>query len=73
DARGMGEQREVLDRIDRDFSRFTTWTVTSLSLMMDRIGVRYTSYVDFWIPYQRRRTGEASTSVTPLDKDQLDP
>nr|GFA02934.1 hypothetical protein [Tanacetum cinerariifolium] len=36
----MGEQREVLDSMDHDFSRFTTWTVTSLSLMMDRSRVR---------------------------------
>nr|GEV57959.1 hypothetical protein [Tanacetum cinerariifolium] len=36
----LGEQREVLDSMARDFSRFTTWTVTSLSLMMDHAGVR---------------------------------
>ncbi|GJU69283.1 hypothetical protein Tco_1255542 [Tanacetum coccineum] len=28
-------QREVLDIMAQDFSQFTTWTVTSLSLMMD--------------------------------------
>ncbi|GJT38302.1 hypothetical protein Tco_0938167 [Tanacetum coccineum] len=32
-------QREVLDSMARDFIRFTTWTVTSLSRMMDRAGV----------------------------------
>ncbi|GJX00667.1 hypothetical protein Tco_0184580 [Tanacetum coccineum] len=31
----LGEQREVLDSIAHDFSRFATWTVTSLSQMMD--------------------------------------
>ncbi|GKB05436.1 hypothetical protein Tco_0833631 [Tanacetum coccineum] len=39
-------------------------------------GVRYTSYFDFRIPYQRRvrrRAGEASTSAVPLDEDQPDP
>ncbi|GJW85719.1 hypothetical protein Tco_0158864 [Tanacetum coccineum] len=36
----MGEQMGVLDSMARDFSRFTTWTVTSLSRMMDRSGVR---------------------------------
>ncbi|GJU50604.1 hypothetical protein Tco_1220159 [Tanacetum coccineum] len=39
-------------------------------------GVRYTSYFDFRIPYQRRvrrRTGEGSTSAVPLDEDQPDP
>ncbi|GKA04693.1 hypothetical protein Tco_0683813 [Tanacetum coccineum] len=60
----LGDQREVLDSMARDFSRFTTWTVTSLSRMMDHVGVRYTSYSDFQIPYvrrTRRRTNDAST------------
>ncbi|GKB34404.1 hypothetical protein Tco_0879346 [Tanacetum coccineum] len=43
----LGDQREVLDSMARDFSRFTTWTVISLSRMMDHVGVRYTSYSDF--------------------------
>ncbi|GKD87265.1 hypothetical protein Tco_1358419 [Tanacetum coccineum] len=30
----MGEQKGVLDSMAHDFSRFTTWTVTSLSRMM---------------------------------------
>ncbi|GJT07128.1 hypothetical protein Tco_0841590 [Tanacetum coccineum] len=47
----MGEQREVLDSMTHDF----TWTVTSLSLMMDKSGVRYMSYLDTRVPYQRRR------------------
>ncbi|GJT11904.1 hypothetical protein Tco_0858946 [Tanacetum coccineum] len=54
----MGEQREVLDSMARYFSRFTAWTVTSLSLMMDRSGVRYMSYAHTCIPYQRHRVGE---------------
>ncbi|GKB90358.1 hypothetical protein Tco_0962630 [Tanacetum coccineum] len=36
----MAEQRDMLDSMARDFSRFTTWTVTSLSLMMDQSRVR---------------------------------
>ncbi|GJU37029.1 hypothetical protein Tco_1185383 [Tanacetum coccineum] len=36
----LGEQREVLDSMARDFSRLTTWTVTGLSRMMDQAGVR---------------------------------
>ncbi|GJY46583.1 hypothetical protein Tco_0435646 [Tanacetum coccineum] len=68
----LGEQREVLDSMARNFSRFTIWVVISLSLMMDRSRVRYTSYSDFRIPYQRRvrrKIGEVSTSVAPLDED----
>ncbi|GJY11818.1 hypothetical protein Tco_0381127 [Tanacetum coccineum] len=34
----LGEQREVLDSIARDFSRFTIWTVIGLSRMMDQAG-----------------------------------
>ncbi|GJT89661.1 hypothetical protein Tco_1078506 [Tanacetum coccineum] len=62
----MGEQREVLDSMSRDFARFTTWTVASLSLMMDRNGVRYTSYFNSPIPYQRRtrrRTDDGGTTA----------
>ncbi|GKF21509.1 hypothetical protein Tco_0070147 [Tanacetum coccineum] len=62
----LGEQRKVLGIMACDFSRFTTWMITSLSLMMDRSGVRYTSYSDFRIPYQRRtrrRTDDANTST----------
>nr|GEY35597.1 hypothetical protein [Tanacetum cinerariifolium] len=40
EVHGMREalwgQREVLDNMARDFSRFTTWTVTSLARLMDR-------------------------------------
>ncbi|GJY92808.1 hypothetical protein Tco_0508590 [Tanacetum coccineum] len=62
----LGEQREVLDSMASDFSRFTTWTVIGLSRMMDHAGVRYTSYSDFWIPYVRRtgrRTDDVYTSA----------
>ncbi|GJR42544.1 hypothetical protein Tco_1310647 [Tanacetum coccineum] len=34
--------REVLDSMARDFSRFVIWTISSLSLMMDKSGVRLT-------------------------------
>ncbi|GJW95523.1 hypothetical protein Tco_0175195 [Tanacetum coccineum] len=37
----------------RDFSRFTMWTVTSLSRMMDRAGVTYTRYSESPVEYQR--------------------
>ncbi|GKC76521.1 hypothetical protein Tco_1127295 [Tanacetum coccineum] len=52
--------------------RFTTWTVIGLSRMMDQVGVRYTSYLDYHTPYvrrTRRRTDDASTSAP----QQLDP
>ncbi|GKF27603.1 hypothetical protein Tco_0093945, partial [Tanacetum coccineum] len=34
--------------------RFTTWMISSLSLMMDYARDSYTSYSDFQIPYVRR-------------------
>ncbi|GJY92327.1 hypothetical protein Tco_0508109 [Tanacetum coccineum] len=52
--------------IPQRLARFTTWTVTSLSLMMDQSGVRYTGYSNYQIPYQRytrRRTDDANTSA----------
>ncbi|GJU95887.1 reverse transcriptase domain-containing protein [Tanacetum coccineum] len=59
-------QSEVLDHMARDFSRFATWTVTSLARMMDRAGVAYTSYSETPGEYQRPtrwRTDEASIST----------
>ncbi|GJZ13397.1 hypothetical protein Tco_0548627 [Tanacetum coccineum] len=72
----MGEQRGVLDSMARDLSKFTTWTVTNLSRMIDRRGFRYTSYSDLPVPYQRRtrrRTGDASTSAAQQDEQQPAP
>ncbi|GJV54401.1 hypothetical protein Tco_1450142 [Tanacetum coccineum] len=61
-------QRVVLNSMARDFSRFTTWTVTSLVRLMDRAGVPYTRYSESPVEYQRRtkqRTDDASTSIAP--------
>ncbi|GKB04634.1 hypothetical protein Tco_0832829 [Tanacetum coccineum] len=77
EVHGMHEvlqgQREVLDSMARDFSRFTTWTVTSLSRMMDRAGVTYTRYSKSLVEYQRRivrrRTNSASTSTASHQPD----
>ncbi|GJV11501.1 hypothetical protein Tco_1353042 [Tanacetum coccineum] len=62
----LTKQREVIDTMARDFSRFSTWVITSMGRMMDRAGVTYTPYSQTHVPYQRRvrrRTGEASTST----------
>ncbi|GJV34677.1 hypothetical protein Tco_1395077 [Tanacetum coccineum] len=72
----IGEQRGVLDSMAHDFSRFTTWTVTSFSRMMVRSRVIYTSYSDSLVPYQRRtrrRIGDANTSIAQQDEQQPDP
>ncbi|GKB15621.1 hypothetical protein Tco_0849544 [Tanacetum coccineum] len=63
----LGKQREILDSMAHDFSWFTTRTVTSLSLMMDKSEVTYTRYFESLREYQRRRvrrrTDEPSTST----------
>nr|GEZ57609.1 hypothetical protein [Tanacetum cinerariifolium] len=38
--RALGKQREILDNMACDFSRFSTWTVVRLSQMMSQAGVR---------------------------------
>ncbi|GKE83163.1 hypothetical protein Tco_1553163 [Tanacetum coccineum] len=70
EVHGMHEalqgQREVRDSMASDFSRFTTWTVTSFARLMDRAGVYYTRYSKSPVEYQRRtrqRTDGASTSA----------
>ncbi|GJX99309.1 hypothetical protein Tco_0356328 [Tanacetum coccineum] len=73
----LTEQREVIDVMARDFSRFSTSTITSLTRMMDMIGVTYMSYSETPREYQRRRvrqrTGKASTSTSQQDQHQPDP
>ncbi|GJT91730.1 hypothetical protein Tco_1080575 [Tanacetum coccineum] len=59
-------QREVLDSMARDFSKFSTWTVTSLEQLIDMAGVLYTRYLESSVEYQRRtrqRTDEPNTST----------
>nr|GEZ79828.1 hypothetical protein [Tanacetum cinerariifolium] len=66
-------QREVPHSMARDFSRFTMWTVTSLSQMMDRTGVIYTRYSESSVKYQRcsvrQRTDDANTFAAPQQPD----
>ncbi|GKB45758.1 hypothetical protein Tco_0896511 [Tanacetum coccineum] len=73
----LTEQREVIDAMARDFSRFSTWAVTRLARMMDRAGVAYMPYSETYVPYQRRRvrqrTGEANTSAAQEDPQQPNP
>ncbi|GJS61443.1 hypothetical protein Tco_0656227 [Tanacetum coccineum] len=70
---GLYHNRQDQDSMARDFSRFTTWTVTSLSRMMDKAGVTYTRYSESPVEYQRRnvrhRTDGASTSTAPHQPD----
>ncbi|GKF70955.1 hypothetical protein Tco_0204012 [Tanacetum coccineum] len=59
------EQREVIDAMAHDYSRFSTWAITRHVRMMNREGVTYVPYSETHVPYQRcrvrQRTGEAST------------
>ncbi|GJT83461.1 hypothetical protein Tco_1057803 [Tanacetum coccineum] len=73
----LTEQREVIDAMACDFSRFSTWAITGLARMMDWAGVAYVPYSKTYVPYQRRRvrqrTGEANTSAAQQDPQQPDP
>ncbi|GJX62891.1 hypothetical protein Tco_0295791 [Tanacetum coccineum] len=76
-APALTDQREVIDAMAPDFSRFSTWAITGLARMMDRAGVSYVPYSETHVPYQRRRvrqrTGKASTSAAQQDPQQPDP
>ncbi|GJZ65636.1 hypothetical protein Tco_0622332 [Tanacetum coccineum] len=50
-CRGLTKQREVIDTMARDFSRFSTWVTTGLGRMMDRAGVAYTLYAQTHVSY----------------------
>ncbi|GJR03742.1 hypothetical protein Tco_0526726 [Tanacetum coccineum] len=49
----LTEQREVIDGMARDFSRFSTWVTTGLRRMMDKAGVTYTPYSQTHMSYER--------------------
>ncbi|GJZ94424.1 hypothetical protein Tco_0666627 [Tanacetum coccineum] len=40
---GLGEQREVIDRVSTDFARFSAWVVGGLGQLLDVIGISYQS------------------------------
>ncbi|GKE11713.1 hypothetical protein Tco_1415264 [Tanacetum coccineum] len=66
----LAEQCEVISAMGLDFSRFCTWTTTSLVRMMDGAGVTYTSYSKTPREYTRRvrcRTEGVSTSTAQQD------
>ncbi|GKC89120.1 retrovirus-related pol polyprotein from transposon TNT 1-94 [Tanacetum coccineum] len=73
----LAEQREVMDAMARDFSRFTLWEASGKSQLLDVSGATYTRYSETHVPYQRRgvrqRIGKANTLAAPLDEDQADP
>ncbi|GKB93791.1 hypothetical protein Tco_0979928 [Tanacetum coccineum] len=72
----LTEQRELISAMAHDFSRFCTWTTTSLTRMMDREGVTYKSYSETLREYTRHvrcRTYGASTSAAQQDPQQPDP
>ncbi|GKD68562.1 hypothetical protein Tco_1322652 [Tanacetum coccineum] len=63
----LNEQREVVDTMARDFSRFTMWAASVISRLLDFSGAIYTRYYETHFPYQRRRarqrTDGASTTA----------
>ncbi|GJZ24639.1 hypothetical protein Tco_0562098 [Tanacetum coccineum] len=72
----LAKQRKVISMMAHDFSRYCTWTTTSLTRMMDRIGMTYTSYSQTPREYTRRvrrRTDGANTSAAQQDPQQPDP
>ncbi|GJY04610.1 hypothetical protein Tco_0370550 [Tanacetum coccineum] len=73
----LGEQREVMDAMARDLSRFTVWATGGISQLLDYVGATYVWYFETHVPYQRcrvrQRTKDASNSAAPLNEDQPDP
>ncbi|GKC92308.1 hypothetical protein Tco_1157750 [Tanacetum coccineum] len=63
----LDEQREVIDAMARDFSRFTVWAASDISQVLDLSGATYMRYSETHVPYQRRmvrqRTDGVSTST----------
>ncbi|GJR29250.1 hypothetical protein Tco_1105482 [Tanacetum coccineum] len=73
----LGEQREVMDVMARDLSRFTVWAAGGISQLLDSAGATYVRYSETHVPYQRcrvrQRTDGASTFTAQQDEQQPDP
>nr|GEY88867.1 hypothetical protein [Tanacetum cinerariifolium] len=72
----LAEQREVIGSMARDFLRFTIWSTSGISQLLDSARVTYTPYSETHIPYQRhvrQRTSKASTFTAQQDPQQPDP
>ncbi|GJS52978.1 hypothetical protein Tco_0626340 [Tanacetum coccineum] len=68
--RALVEQREVINAMARDFSRFIVWVAGGIAQLLDSTRASYTPYSDTHIPYQRRvrrKTDSASTSAAQQD------
>nr|GEV19991.1 hypothetical protein [Tanacetum cinerariifolium] len=63
----LGEQREVMDAMARDLSKFTVWEAGGISQLLDSAGATYVRYSETHVPYQRcrvrQRISDASTST----------
>ncbi|GKD38568.1 hypothetical protein Tco_1258775, partial [Tanacetum coccineum] len=46
----LGEQREVVDAMARDFSRFTIWVADGISQLLDSAGSTYVRYFETYVP-----------------------
>ncbi|GJU21106.1 hypothetical protein Tco_1154448 [Tanacetum coccineum] len=64
-------QREVLDSMARDFSRFSTWTITSLARMMDMAGVPYTRYSESPVEYESITYGASDVDLERKEIDEV--
>ncbi|GKE20291.1 hypothetical protein Tco_1431803, partial [Tanacetum coccineum] len=72
----LTEQREVIDTMARDFSRFTVWAAIGKAQPLDSTRFTYVPYFETHIPYQRhvrRRTDNTITSAAQQDQQQHDP
>nr|GEZ08978.1 hypothetical protein [Tanacetum cinerariifolium] len=67
----LAKQREMIDAMARDFSRFTVLASRGIAHLLDFARVTYVPYFETHIPYQRcrvrQRTDEASTSTAQQD------
>ncbi|GJX06173.1 hypothetical protein Tco_0194105, partial [Tanacetum coccineum] len=62
----LGVQREVVDTMAKDLSRFTMWVAGGIFQLLDLARVAYTRYFKTHVLYQRRvrpRADDASTSA----------
>ncbi|GKA96627.1 hypothetical protein Tco_0818722 [Tanacetum coccineum] len=72
----LTEQRDVIDTMARDFSRFTVWAAIGKAQPLDSTRFTYVPYFETHIPYQRhvrRRTDNTITSAAQQDQQQHDP
>nr|GEV65988.1 hypothetical protein [Tanacetum cinerariifolium] len=59
----LDKQREVMDAMAIDFSKFTMWAASGISQLLELSGATYAMYSETHVPYQMRRVKQRTNNA----------